>query len=138
MRLTFHFSFDVYYDPRIVFKVKEDAVFSSIRLPLPYHHRRMHCGEMGMVWSKLYKSRSTSLPSSEPDAPNTNDSTRAKQLGLGQGWKATGDVSDVVNDHSRKGFVPTLIEIGQSWLSTAISPTVKGLIFPSNDNSPSH
>ena len=42
-QLTFHFSFDIHYDPRIVFKVEKHAILSPIRLPLPYHNRRMHC-----------------------------------------------------------------------------------------------
>lgn len=44
-QLTFHFSFDIHYDPRIVFKVEKHTILSPIRLPLPYHNRRMHCGK---------------------------------------------------------------------------------------------
>lgn len=44
-KLTFHFSFVVYYDACIVFKVEKHAIFSPIWLPLSYDHRRMHCGQ---------------------------------------------------------------------------------------------
>lgn len=44
-QLTFHFSFDIHYDPRIVFKVEKHAILSPIGLPLPYHNCRMHCGK---------------------------------------------------------------------------------------------
>lgn len=44
-KLTFHFSFVVYYDACIVFKVEKHTIFSPIWLPLSYDHRRMHCGQ---------------------------------------------------------------------------------------------